>query len=126
MVRSKNKHVCNPGARRADGYRWKRKHTPRSRVIEVEKLPANYVPEAKKPKPLNLTKYAVSALEAKSSRSNGPIIPTGHGQGIGEKALQPLPEPIRAAVKVKGNHAPLPPMKEIIPYVSYGAVLCKN
>ncbi len=78
MIRSRNKHVCNPGARRSDGKPWKRKDKPKARILLVEKLPADYVPEVKEKtrKHIKPANYAVSEAIAKSSRSaEGKLIP---------------------------------------------------
>ena len=45
MIRFKNKHVCNPGARKSSGKQ--RYGTDKVQIVAIEKLPADYVPEPK-------------------------------------------------------------------------------
>ena len=77
MVKFRAKHVCTPGARRVKIQSWKRQ-VNKVKVVAVEKLPIDYVPEIKikKRKSIDPAKYAVSDKVAKSSQvSKGTNIP---------------------------------------------------
>ncbi len=151
MIRSRNKHVCNPGARRSDGMAWKRKPSSKARVLSVEKMPANYVPaipdEKKTQAKVKRVPESVKEAIAKSSRSaDGKLIPgvtitcyaskktppktiahrkiDRHESGDGRSQVPDL-KTLSAMKQAIGKFDPLPPI-EIVPYESYGAVKCKN
>jgi hypothetical protein len=83
MVKFRAKHVCTPGARRVKIQPWKRQ-VNKVKVVAVEKLPIDYVPEIKVKKRKktvvknhhNLTNCDISTAVAKSSQvSKGTNIP---------------------------------------------------
>jgi len=134
MVRSKNKHVCNPGARRAGLPPWKRKKVVKPRIIAVEQLPLDYVPE--KLKPMRSVEDHSKVPRKTITCGNNPIGPhtynpktithrkidyTAITDEDKKKALDDRP----LAVHVSNRTERLPEV-EIVPYVSYGAATYKN
>lgn len=85
MVKFRAKHVCTPGARRVKTQAWKRQ-VNKVKVVAVEKLPLDYVPEVKvkKKKTINpddyklridgVTQEAVAKSTRMSNRSDIPRI----------------------------------------------------
>ncbi len=128
------KRVCNPAA-----YRAKAKHKLPKWLMKVERVKAT-TSSAKHTKniihrpPSGIPRVTISCGITETSKipstDGGSIqtitLPTGHGQGIGAKALAPIPKSklILTDRSIK-SFDPLPPI-EIEEYVSYGAVRCKN
>jgi hypothetical protein len=130
MIRSRNKHVCTPGARRTKSAPWKRKLN-RARVVKVETLPLNYVPE--KLKPMRDVETKSSVPRKTITCGNNPVGPHYYTPKTithrkidytATTAEDKEKQPPLAVHRVR-NLQQLPEI-EIVPYVSYGAVTYKN